>query len=93
MCPEFLAGVFEKDVAEVVLGVTAAHEGGEWGCFASVVHVAIDDEASVGIFCEDGITVLFCEASFVEADFSFVEVTNSSFRFEVKANEMSWAIR
>jgi len=57
MGPEVAAGVFGKDVSDIVLGSILPHKGGEGRSFAGVVHVAVNDDAGVGILGEDGITM------------------------------------
>lgn len=72
--PEVAAGVFGEDISEEVLCVTPAHECGHgWG-FTGVIHVAVENDAGIGISGEDGVAVGFGEAGFAKADFGFVEV-------------------
>ena len=57
MGPEVAAGVFGKNVADIVLGSILPHKDGEGRSFAGVVHVAVNDDAGVRVLGKDGITM------------------------------------
>lgn len=79
MGPKVATGVFGKDVTDVILGLIFPHESGERRCFAGVVHVAIENDAGICVFGEDGVTMGASEACFMQADFGLVEVFRFAF--------------
>ena len=79
--PEFLAGIFDEDVAEIALRAFAPHDHGKWRHLTGFIEVSVNNYTGFRVFLLNLIYVFAKKAGFVESHLCLVVGLRRTFGF------------